>query len=223
MRRGVLGFFSGNSADIIRVIPSKAIELAAFDLYKSLLTRHTSHKPGPLFTGLAGAAAGATASIGLYPLETIRTQLAMGEQKGIAAAVRHIIAKDGVMALYNGLDASLIGVLPYAALRLGLYDGFKWSYRKFTKQEHIPPGMSMTFGALSGLLSASATFPLEVVRRRMMMGTAKGNTFVAIASIYRSEGLQALFKGIALTWAKTAPQYAVTFLAYDSIKEMLQV
>ena len=69
-----------------------------------------------------------------------------------------------VCLLLQGLDASLIGVLPYAALRLGLYDGFKWSYRKFTKKEHVPPGMSMTFGALSGLLSASATFPLEVVR-----------------------------------------------------------
>jgi hypothetical protein len=51
------------AADIIRVIPSKAIELATFDLYKTLLSPHGAHgevtrRPGPLLTGLAGAAAG---------------------------------------------------------------------------------------------------------------------------------------------------------------------
>ena len=30
----------------------------------------------------------------------------------------------------QGLDASLIGVIPYAAFRLGLYDGFKWLHKR---------------------------------------------------------------------------------------------
>lgn len=50
-------------ADILRVMPSKAIELAAFDAYKKLLSREDEEgrlmRPGPLLTGLAGAAAGA--------------------------------------------------------------------------------------------------------------------------------------------------------------------
>ena len=52
------------AADILRVMPSKAIELAAFDAYKKLLS-HTDPdgklmRPGPLLTGLAGAMAGNT-------------------------------------------------------------------------------------------------------------------------------------------------------------------
>ncbi|DBA66960.1 TPA: hypothetical protein ACH3X2_002072 [Trebouxia sp. C0005] len=66
-RKGVLGFFSGNSADILRVMPSKAIELAAFDAYKKLLSHEGDDgklmRPGPLLTGLAGAAAGATSFV----------------------------------------------------------------------------------------------------------------------------------------------------------------
>ena len=64
----------------------------------------------------------------------------------------------------QGVQASLIGVLPYAAIRLGVYDGLKWSHRRFTKQEHIKPLPTMLYGAFAGLLSASATFPVEVVR-----------------------------------------------------------
>lgn len=64
----------------------------------------------------------------------------------------------------QGVQASLIGVLPYAAIRLGVYDGLKWSHRRFTKQQQIKPLPSMLYGAFAGLLSASATFPVEVVR-----------------------------------------------------------
>ena len=51
------------AADIIRVIPSKAVELAAFDIFKGLLATTNEEtgkvsRPGALLTGLAGAAAG---------------------------------------------------------------------------------------------------------------------------------------------------------------------
>ena len=50
------------SADILRVMPSKAIELTAFDAYKKLLSHEDGDgklkRPGPVLTGLAGAAAG---------------------------------------------------------------------------------------------------------------------------------------------------------------------
>ncbi|KAL0033044.1 hypothetical protein WJX77_012276 [Trebouxia sp. C0004] len=226
-RKGVLGFFSGNSADILRVMPSKAIELAAFDAYKKMLSHEGDNgklmRPGPLLTGLAGAAAGATSTVGLYPLETLRTRLAMGDYDNMLHAVRLITAEEGFMAFYQGIQASLIGILPYAAIRLGVYDGLKWSHRKYSKQEQIPPLPTMVYGAIAGLISASATFPVEVVRRRMMVGTAKGGTWAALTSIAQQEGWRSLYKGIGLTWAKQAPQYAVTFLAYDKLKEMLEV
>ena len=69
-----------------------------------------------------------------------------------------------MQSVLQGVQASLIGVLPYAAIRLGVYDGLKWSHRKATKQEHIKPLPTMLYGAFAGLLSASATFPVEVVR-----------------------------------------------------------
>ena len=64
----------------------------------------------------------------------------------------------------QGLQASLIGVLPYAGIRLAVYDGLKWGHRKYTKKEKIAPVPTMVYGAFAGLLSASATFPVEVVR-----------------------------------------------------------
>ena len=57
------------SADILRVMPSKAIELTAFDAYKKLLSHEGEDgklkRPGPLLTALAGAAAGNTSTSSL--------------------------------------------------------------------------------------------------------------------------------------------------------------
>ena len=45
--------------------------------------------------------AGATSTVGLYPLETIRTHLAEGEYRGIVDAARGIIRQEGLGGLYG--------------------------------------------------------------------------------------------------------------------------
>ena len=90
-----------------------------------------------------------------------------------------------------------------------------------TGSSEIPAQNSMLYGALAAVTSATVSFPLEVVRRRMMMGTATGNTMAAISMIARQEGIGALYKGVLLTWVKQAPQYAVTFCCYDLAKSWL--
>ena len=108
----------------------------------------------------------------------------------------------------QGLKASLLGAIPYSAVRLGSYDGLKWTYKRVslsrcclmllftptlkswkqgvaqhmraeavvalmqrTGKESVPPHMTMIFGAIAAVASSSASFPLEIVRRRAMMGT----------------------------------------------------
>ena len=44
-----------------------------------------------------------------------------------------------------------------------------WMQR--TGKESVPAHMTMIFGAIAAVASSSASFPLEIVRRRAMMGT----------------------------------------------------
>lgn len=94
-------------------------------------------------------------------------------------------------------------------------------FLQVTGTKTIPAQNSMLYGALAAVTSATVSFPLEVVRRRMMLGTASGNTLTAISLIARQEGIGALYKGVWLTWLKQAPQYAVTFCCYDMAKSLL--
>lgn len=64
----------------------------------------------------------------------------------------------------------MVGVIPYAGCNLGMYDGLRWLYQNTTGNEKVPNYVSLCIGSVAGVSAATATFPLEVVRRRMMMG-----------------------------------------------------
>ncbi len=125
---GLLGFFRGNSLDVLRTMPSKAVELAAFDAYKALL-QHWSRRsalagelqagqscssgrgdrgllggvlPDSVIGAVAGALAGATAQAVIHPLETIRTRMAVGAVGGNFWGVcSYLVRTGGVGSLYR--------------------------------------------------------------------------------------------------------------------------
>jgi hypothetical protein len=175
---GARGFFAGNFADVIRTAPQKSVQLAAFDAYKKLLGRRNKTtgrmETSGLATTLAGAAAGVTSTITCFPLEVLRTRLAVSSQyKNLVHAAVSIVRQEGPKALYGGLGPSLAGVIPYAGANLGMYDGLRWAYCRSTGEERVPKAAALLIGALAGVSAATATFPLEVVRRRMMMGCVR--------------------------------------------------
>ena len=228
-QQGPRGFFAGNLADVVRVIPQKSLQLAAFDLYKKLLSRRDKDgkrvAPGAWQTAAAGSMAGVTSTTLCYPLETLRTRLAVSAQyKGIGDALVQITRAEGPLALYGGLGASIAGVIPYAGVNLAGYDAMRSMYVRVTHEEKIPKGWALVFGAVAGVTAATVTFPLEVVRRRAMMGALSSNNIVkAMVEISQKEGVETLFKGCALNWVKLAPSAGLSFYVYELAREALQV
>eukprot|EP00955_Chlamydomonas_euryale_P048137 353880-Chlamydomonas_euryale.AAC.17 len=64
----------------------------------------------------------------LYPLDTIRTRLAVcssGRYKGIWQTARRIYMEEGAAAFYRGLLPSMIGILPYAGVDICVFEVLK--------------------------------------------------------------------------------------------------
>lgn len=68
--------------------------------------------------------------------------------------------------------------------------------------------MSLACGSLAGLVSSTATFPLDLVRRRMQLQGQGGSRVVyssfgqALRSIVATEGVRGLYAGILPEYAK---------------------
>jgi len=74
---------------------------------------------------VCGALAGMSATAVVYPLDLTKTLLAIRIDKknmlGIFGTMISIIKNQGFLALYKGLKATLIGIAPYASLKLTFY------------------------------------------------------------------------------------------------------
>ena len=175
----------------------------------------------------AGAVAGILSTIAVHPIETLRTRIAIGGPmcppgSNALTCLTGIIRGEGAGALFRGLDASIIGIMPYSAIRLGSYDALKRAYKRSTGRQHVSLEASLAFGAIAGVLSAVFTFPFEVARRRMMAGSVMyGNLPAALVGIVSQEGIGALYKGVELMILKQGPQYAISFAAYEAAKRVL--
>ncbi|XP_030951440.1 adenine nucleotide transporter BT1, chloroplastic/mitochondrial [Quercus lobata] len=227
---GWQGLFRGNLVNVIRVAPSKAIELFAYDT----VNKNLSPKPGeqpklPIPASLvAGACAGVSSTICTYPLELLKTRLTIerGVYNGLFDAFLKIVREEGPAELYRGLTPSLIGVIPYAATNYYAYDTLRKAYRKIFKQEKIGNIETLLIGSAAGAISSSATFPLEVARKHMQVGALSGrqvykNVLHALASILEQEGIQGLYRGLGPSCMKLVPAAGISFMCYEACKRIL--
>ncbi|XP_021608211.1 adenine nucleotide transporter BT1, chloroplastic/mitochondrial [Manihot esculenta] len=227
---GWRGLFRGNLVNVIRVAPSKAIELFAYDT----VNKNLSPKPGeqpklPIPASLvAGACAGVSSTLVTYPLELVKTRLTIqrGIYNGILDAFLKILREEGPAELYRGLAPSLIGVIPYAATNYCAYDTLRKAYRKVFKQEKIGNIETLLIGSAAGALSSSATFPLEVARKHMQVGALSGrqvykNVIHTLASIVEQEGIKGLYKGLGPSCMKLVPAAGIAFMCYEASKRIL--
>ncbi|KAL4341919.1 hypothetical protein GQ457_08G000340 [Hibiscus cannabinus] len=227
---GWKGLFRGNLVNVIRVAPSKAIELFAFDTVNKLLSPNPGEESKiPIPASLvAGACAGVSSTLVTYPLELVKTRLTIEKDMydGILDAFLKILQKEGPAELYRGLAPSLIGVIPYAATNYFAYDTLRKVYRKISKEEKIGNIETLLIGSLAGAISSSATFPLEVARKHMQVGALHGrqvykNVVHALASILEQEGMRGLYKGLGPSCMKLVPAAGISFMCYEACKRIL--
>ncbi|MCL7051214.1 hypothetical protein MKW94_009937 [Papaver nudicaule] len=230
---GWKGLFRGNLINVIRVAPSKAIELFAYDTVK----KHLTPNPGepsmiPIPPSLiAGACAGVSSTLCTYPLELVKTRLTVQRDvyNNLLHAFVKIVRDEGFGELYRGLTPSLIGVIPYAAANYCAYDMLRKGYRKVFKKEEISNIATLLIGSAAGAISSTATFPLEVARKQMQVGAVKAlngtqaykNVLDALVCIFEKEGLPGLYRGLGPSCMKLVPAAGISFMCYEACKKIL--
>lgn len=225
---GWQGLFRGNGVNVIRVAPSKAIELFAYDTIKKALDKE-GLVPGQIPTSsIAGAAAGICSTVCTYPLELLKTRLTIqrGVYKNLMDALVKICQEEGPRELYRGLTPSLIGVVPYAATNYFAYDFLRKLYRKVTNQEQIGNLPTLLIGSAAGAFASASTFPLEVARKQMQVGAISGrpaydSLLHALTSILEQQGPNGLYRGLGASCIKLIPAAGISFMCYEACKRIL--
>jgi hypothetical protein len=208
----------------------------AYEEYKVLFANVFDHRWPAVNESLAGSAAGITAVALTYPLDLVRARLAMQENakaqphlqyryRGVFDALVSIPRQEGPAALYRGISAAVVGVVPYAGIKFSAYEALKRvAMTLFSKSEaDLPVSVRMGCGGLAGLLAQTFTYPFDVLRRRAQTGRQPyPNVVVGIVQLAREEGVRrGLYRGLSLNYLKTLPNVMIYMSLYDIFKARL--
>ncbi|KAK7686382.1 hypothetical protein QCA50_010606 [Cerrena zonata] len=230
---GLYSFWRGNGANVIRYFPTQALNFAFKDTYKQMLGFQKSQGYGLWVLGniASGAAAGATSSVFVYSLDYARTRLSAdtknvgkgGERQftGIIDVYRKTLRADGISGLYRGFMPSILGICVYRGFYFGGYDSIKGTLLVGPLQSSFIA--SMAVGWFCTTLAAMVSYPLDTIRRRMMMtsGTSKHykSTLHCGKEIIAKEGAKALFSGAGANILRGLAA-AGTLALYDKFQEL---
>lgn len=171
----------------------------------------------------------ATMSISSHnPFVIIRPVKAMiGHVNGTVQVLKSMAIEEGVGALWKGVGATIVGVVPARAIYFSTYHrGKHW----LSEAMHLPETdarVHLGAAALAGMATCTATNPIWLIKTRMQLqSSARGkvikyqSSIDCLRKVIREEGVAGLYKGLSASYigvAESALQWAI----YEHLKKSI--
>uniref|UniRef100_A0A8C8DST6 Solute carrier family 25 member 25 n=1 Tax=Oryzias sinensis TaxID=183150 RepID=A0A8C8DST6_9TELE len=229
---GVRSLWRGNGINVIKIAPESAIKFMAYEQIKRLIGSN-QETLGIMERFVAGSLAGAISQSSIYPMEVLKTRLALrrtGQFAGIMDCAKHIIRKEGVAAFYKGYVPNMLGIIPYAGIDLAVYETLKNSWLQRFATDSANPGVFVLLacGTTSSTCGQLASYPLALVRTRMQaQASLEGGPQMTMTGLFkqivRTEGPLGLYRGLAPNFMKVIPSVSISYVVYEYLKIALGV
>eukprot|EP00164_Ancoracysta_twista_P003934 GFYU01005273.1.p1 GENE.GFYU01005273.1~~GFYU01005273.1.p1 ORF type:complete len:456 (-),score=111.90 GFYU01005273.1:753-2120(-) len=228
---GWRAFYRGNGANIVKIAPESAIKFWAYENAKKFFAKDPENM---LMTErlMAGATAGIASQSCIYPLEVVKTRLALaprGTYRGIGDCMMKMVRSEGMMSLSKGMAPSLMGVIPYAGVDLAVYGKLKDLYSESHQNENPPIYVVLGCGAVSSTCGQIVAYPLQLVRTRLQaQGLVKGGPqYTGMVDCFQKtvqeNGVRGLYRGILPNFLKALPAISISYAVFEQAKTFLNV
>ncbi|KAF1984706.1 mitochondrial carrier [Aulographum hederae CBS 113979] len=171
----------------------------------------STEKPLPFqYQFAAGAVAGVSEILVMYPLDVVKTRVQLqtgkevGEEayNGMVDCFRKIIKNEGASRLYRGITAPILMEAPKRATKFAANDEWGKVYRNFFGVTKMNQSLSILTGASAGATEAVVVVPFELVKIRLQdkAQAHKYNGMLdCVAKVIKNEGPLALYQGLEST------------------------
>ncbi|XP_061024426.1 mitochondrial adenyl nucleotide antiporter SLC25A24-like [Dama dama] len=223
---GVRSLWRGNGVNVLKIAPETALKVGTYEQYKKWLSSDGA-KIGIIERFISGSLAGATAQTCIYPMEVIKTRLAVGktgQYSGIIDCGKQLLKQEGARAFFKGYIPNLLGIIPYAGIDLCVYEHLKNRWLEQHARGSLDPGIVILLGCstLSHACGQMASFPLNLIRTRMQAQALeeKGTTSMIqlIQDIYNKEGKRGFFRGVTPNIIKVLPSVCISCVTFEKVR-----
>jgi len=233
---GYKGLWRGNGLNVIKIAPESALKFGAYDEMKRFIKGKDNRDLFIYERFMAGSFAGAFSQTVIYPLEVLKTRLALrktGEFTGILDCAKKIFSADGCKVFYRGYWPNLFGIIPYAGIDLAVYETLKKTFlERYAKAGDAPNALLLlSCGTFSSCCGQLAAYPLALVRTKLQsqagaqlhLPKEQTHTLGLFRYIVRTEGLKGLYRGIIPNFCKVAPAVSISYYVYERTRSRLGV
>ncbi|KAH8827947.1 mitochondrial carrier domain-containing protein [Flagelloscypha sp. PMI_526] len=233
---GFRSLMQGHSATLARVFPYAGIKFMAYEEAVSLFCcwSYVRNHLGSV----------------TYPLEVIRVRMAFDTHTSPNSSQRPTFigtfrtmwhehathpssssshppsfAAFPLLKFYRGFSATLVGMVPYAGTSFLIWNVLHSHLLPPSNdgKTKSAPLTNLVVGGISGMVSQTASYPFEVVRRRMQVGGITrpdrwlrwGETF---GTIWKDNGFRGFYVGLSIGYLKVVPMTAVSYAVWQSLK-----
>ncbi len=181
----------------------------------------TTPQPPPFQTALlAGALAGTTVDLSLFPLDTLKTRL---------QSSAGFFASGGFRGIYRGVGSAVVGSAPGAAFFFVTYESVKSrlaTHAYFQREGKRSQAVEHMLAASAGEIAACAVrVPTEVVKQRAQAGQHGGSSAGALTWILQQRGSvgvvgvwRELYRGWGITVMREVPFTILQFPLWEALK-----
>ncbi|XP_019331418.1 mitochondrial adenyl nucleotide antiporter SLC25A25 isoform X2 [Alligator mississippiensis] len=229
---GPRSLWRGNGINVLKIAPESAIKFMAYEQIKRFIGSDQEilriHE-----RLLAGSLAGAIAQSSIYPMEVLKTRMALrktGQYSGMLDCAKNILSKEGMAAFYKGYIPNMLGIIPYAGIDLAVYETLKNAWLQRYAVNSADPGVFVLLacGTMSSTCGQLASYPLALVRTRMQaQASVEGAPHVTMRGLFshilKTEGAFGLYRGLAPNFMKVIPAVSISYVVYENLKMTLGV
>jgi solute carrier family 25 protein 33/36 len=136
-----------------------------------------------------------------------------------------VYVNEGLGALWKGVGATVVGVMPARAIYFSTYTRGKHLYTQLNGGRETPL-VHLASAATAGVATATATNPIWMVKTKMQLqqsnhkGGVYKNSLDCAVKIYQAEGVRGLYKGLTASYIGIA-ESTMQWMLYEKLKKEL--
>jgi len=136
-----------------------------------------------------------------------------------------------ILKFYRGFSVSIIGMIPYAGVSF-----LFWGRLRSAAASALPPAtlsrnrtlIDLTCGAIAGAMSQTASYPFEVIRRRMQVGgVLRPDRLIGFwetfGKVYHQSGWRGFFVGLTIGYLKVVPMTSLSYTTWSFLKRRMGI
>ncbi|XP_059416291.1 mitochondrial dicarboxylate carrier [Carassius carassius] len=178
------------------------------------------------FGGIASCAAACCT----HPLDLIKVHLQTQQEvkMRMTGMAMQVVRSDGVLALYNGLSASLCRQMTYSMTRFAIYETVR---DKISSQNQgpMPFYQKILLSAFGGLTGGFIGTPADMVNVRMQndvklppeLRRNYAHALEGLLRVWKEEGIKKLFSGASMAASRGAMVTVGQLSCYDQAKQLV--